>query len=70
MLPERGISVPTLEQLHTVLMRITFPSSKEEILEQLRRLGEMDEVLERLRSLPEHFYGSVDTVMDTLRGLE
>jgi len=56
--------------MHTVLMRITFPSSKEEILDQVRHLGATDEMLERLRSLPEHFYGSVDTVIDALRGLE
>lgn len=58
-----------LQEIHDILMRVTFPSTKEEIIDQVVRQGVSQDVVEHLQTLPEHFYGSVDTVLDTLRDL-
>ena len=59
----------TLHDLHSILVRISFPSSKEEILQQVKDLGEPAAVTERLQLLPDGYYGSVNMVIDTLREL-
>ncbi|MHB9023229.1 MAG: DUF2795 domain-containing protein [Armatimonadota bacterium] len=62
--------MPVLEEIHVVLVRLTFPSTREQLIEQARDIGVPERIIERLRTLPEHMYGSTDTVMDALRGLE
>lgn len=59
-----------LEEIHDILMRMTFPATRESLIEQAVHMEASDAVLQRLRALPEHYYGSADTVMDALRGLE
>lgn len=60
----------TLPELHNIVTRFTFPSTKDELIEQAKKRQVSQEVLDRLQQLPEHYYGSVDTVIDTLRGLD
>lgn len=59
--------MPALEEIHTVLQRLEFPATKEELIDQARRRDAPVWMLDRLHALPEHRYGSVDTVMDALR---
>lgn len=58
------ISVP---ELHTWLVRLTYPATREQLLDQLRLADAPEAALVRVRTLPEHRYGSVDAVIDALR---
>ena len=49
---------------------MVLPATPEEIAAALERGGVSEDALARVRTLPEHRYGSVDAVMDALRGLE
>ena len=60
----------TLHQIHALLVRMEFPATKAELLEQAMKMGAPSAALQRLRGLPDYFYGSVDTVMDALKGEE
>jgi len=60
----------TIQQIRTVLERVAFPAEKAEILMTLHRLEAPPEMIERVQHIPEYRYGSVDTVLDALRGLE
>jgi hypothetical protein len=62
--------MPVLEEIHEVLIRVSYPATKEDIIEQAMVIGVPERIIERLRTLPAHMYGSTDTVMDALRGLE
>ena len=60
----------TLQQMHALLVRMEFPATRAELLEQAMKMGAPSAALQRLRALPDYFYGSVDTVMDALHGME
>ncbi|HEY3377479.1 MAG TPA: DUF2795 domain-containing protein [Armatimonadota bacterium] len=60
----------TMQAIHTILMRFAYPSSKEELLRQAVQQNVPTSVIEQLSRLPENMYGSLDSVMDALRGLE
>lgn len=60
----------TLQKIHDLLEHVAFPATKDEILATLTRLGVAEQILERVRTLPEYRYGSVDSVLDALRGQE
>ncbi|MHB9110971.1 MAG: DUF2795 domain-containing protein [Armatimonadota bacterium] len=60
----------TLPEMHTLLQRISYPATPRELADELRELQAPEEAIERVRTLPEHRYGSVDSVMDALRGME
>ena len=60
----------TLPEMHTLLERISYPATPQELAEALQRLQAPEEAVVRVRALPEHRYGSVDAVMDALRGME
>ncbi len=60
----------TVTELHALLRRVVFPATPEEIAAALQRAGAPAAALARLRALPAHRYGSIDAVMDALRGLE
>jgi len=60
----------TVQEIRTLLERIEFPATKAAILEDLLRNHAPESVLVRVREIPEHRYGSVDSVVDTLRRLE
>ncbi len=57
----------TLQDIRSILLRAAYPASKQELIDYIRRDGYPHEVAERLEVLPEHEYGSVDTVIDTMR---
>ena len=59
----------TLPEMRTVLQQVAYPATREEILLTLAAQDMPEEFLTRLRKLPEYRYGSVDTVMDALRGM-
>lgn len=59
-----------LHELHTILQRLDYPLTREEIIAAVRDAHVPEEHLRRVQSLPEHMYGSVDSVMDALRGLD
>ncbi len=56
----------TLHEIHAILMRADYPASKRELIAFVHTEGYPEEVARRLEAIPEHEYGSVDTVMDTL----
>lgn len=58
----------TLPEMHAVLQRLVYPATRDELLTAARKLEVSEAVIARLETLPEHRYGSVNTVMDTLRG--
>ena len=60
----------TLPELHTLLQRIPYPATPRELADELRKLQAPEEAVERVRALPDNRYGSVDSVMDALRGQE
>ncbi|OPZ85227.1 MAG: hypothetical protein BWY76_01498 [bacterium ADurb.Bin429] len=60
----------TLQEIHTIIMRASYPASKEELIAFVRREGYPEDALRRLETLPEHYYGSADSVMDALRTLD
>ena len=60
----------TLQDINTIIMRASYPASKEDLIAFVRREGYPEEVARRLEVIPEHEYGSADTVMDALRGLD
>jgi len=60
----------TLQMVHDILCRLDFPASREELIDNARAIEAPAEVLARLRTLPEHYYGSVNTVMDALQHQE
>lgn len=57
----------TLQELHEILANFDYPATRDDLLAAARAHDVPDEVLIRLHHLPEHYYGSVNTVMDTLR---
>lgn len=59
-----------LQEIHAIVTRISFPASKEEILDYVRKEGYPDEIRQRLETLPEYRYGSANSVMDALRDLD
>ena len=59
-----------LEELHAILQRIDYPATKEQILDLVRRRGTLGDAVARLQALEDVMYGSVDTVMEELRGRE
>jgi len=58
----------TLQEIRVLLQRVDYPATREEVLAAAERRGAPAAVTQRLRALPEHRYGSVDAVMDALRG--
>lgn len=62
--------MPTLQEMRTMLERLEFPADKADMLHMLTLMDAPASVLETIRTLPDHRYGSVDTVMDALRGEE
>ena len=60
----------TIQDMHTLLQRVTYPATPPELAEELRRAGAPEEAIARVLQLPEHRYGSVDAVVDALRGSE
>lgn len=60
----------TLPEMRTLLQRATYPATPRELAEELQRMQAPEEAVARVRALPEHRYGSVDAVMDALRGME
>lgn len=60
----------TLHEIHTLLARVDYPATKAMILDSLRAQEASDDVLRRVQALPEHYYGSANTVMDALQQLE
>jgi hypothetical protein len=62
--------VLTLQDIRTILLRATYPASKQELIDHVRRGNYPEEVEAHVQALPEAMYGSVDTVMDLLRNLE
>ena len=58
----------TLPEIRTVLMRVAFPATPEEMIRTATVEQAPDELLARLRTLPQHRYGSLDAVIDALRG--
>ena len=60
----------TMQVIHTLLQRVNFPARKDDIIEQMRGMDAPEAVIDRLRQLPENYYGSTDSVMDALRGQE
>ena len=60
----------TIQDMHTLLQRMTFPATPQELAEELRRMEAPDEAIARVQTLPENRYGSVDSVVDALRTLE
>ncbi|MHB9134624.1 MAG: DUF2795 domain-containing protein [Armatimonadota bacterium] len=60
----------TLEDMHTILQRLEYPATREDLIDMAARTQAPQEAIDRLRTLPEYRYGSVDSVMDALRGLE
>jgi len=67
---ERGKTAMLLEEVHTLLQRIEYPTTKEDILTQLRIMDAPDDVINRVMLIPEYRYGSVNTVMDAVQNLE
>ncbi len=59
-----------LEEIHTILMRVPYPATKEELIAAVREMGEPEAVVTQLQRLPEYRYGSVNSVMDALRAEE
>ena len=61
-----------LQDLHTLLMRAAYPATKAELLDFIRKEGYPEAAAERLHALPDgdYRYGSVDSVLDALRGLD
>ncbi len=60
----------TLSEMHALLIRVEYPATRDEIAAALTRGGASAEAIARVRALPEHRYGSTDTVMEALRNLE
>jgi hypothetical protein len=60
----------TLHEIHDILTHIDFPATKADLIHQATAREAPPPVIARLRELPEFYYGSVNTVMDTLRGEE
>jgi hypothetical protein len=60
----------TLQDLHILLERATYPATPQELAAELRNIQAPEEAIERVLALPEHRYGSTDAVVDALRGLE
>jgi hypothetical protein len=65
-----GTVMVTLQKIRELLERVAFPTTKDEILATLTRLDAPAQVIERVQTLPEYRYGSVDSVLDTLRRQE
>lgn len=59
----------TLMEIRAVLQRADYPATREDLIAQVRRMEGPEEIISRLRTLPEHRYGSTDTVLDALRDL-
>ncbi|HOF89526.1 MAG TPA: DUF2795 domain-containing protein [Armatimonadota bacterium] len=60
----------TLQEINTIITRAIYPARKDELIAFVRREGYPEEVARRLETLPEHYYGSADSVMDALRALD
>jgi hypothetical protein len=60
----------TLPEMHTLLMRVAYPATPQELAAELQKMQAPEEAIERVLTLPEHRYGSTDAVMDALRGRE
>ena len=60
----------TLPEMHSLLVRVVYPATRDEIAAALARDGAPEEAIARVRTLPPHRYGSTDTVMEALRGLD
>lgn len=64
----------SLQEMHDVLVRLEYPATKRELIRQVNHLQFPYRYVDRLQTLPdettEQFYGSADSVMDALRGLE
>lgn len=58
-----------LEEIREVILHFDFPASKEQIIEMASKAEAPDDVMERLQCIPEYYYGSVNSVMETLRDL-
>jgi len=58
-----------IEGIHDYLTQFEFPLPKEAIVERAVREHMPSEYIELLNTLPEHYYGSVNTVIDALHNM-
>ncbi len=60
----------TIQQIGEMLLQSAFPATREELLAAMLRLDAPEEVLERLKHIPDDRYGSINSVLDALRALK